>query len=196
MINNDYLVDDSHADSGGYCDFLSIKGDKALGFKSFKRKDKAQYALDIQKKLAKFDLAPIPITGLCKIPYYFDPKILGVWTPKETTTGWGFVTEKASMLELETIDIDCTKLGQYRYTAPYLPKIQKLVEDIKEKTGLKFWDCHEHNVGYIKRGRKQYFVCIDTGKESFDPQSNAWGMAEPGPKCCYCKRYQCKCLEY
>lgn len=182
MINNDYLVHDSCSDSGGYCDFLPIKDCPDLGFKSFKRKDKAQKALDYQQKLAKFDLAPMPLTDLCKIPYYFDPKILAVWTPAETTTGWGFVTERASLY-------DSTKKIPYR-------AIQKLVEDIKNKTGLKFWDCHELNVGYIKRGRKKHFVCIDTGKESFDPHSNAWGLSEPGPKCCYCNRYQCKCVEY
>jgi hypothetical protein len=197
MINNNYLIDSDNvfSDSGGYCDFLPIKGCLELGFKSFKRKDKAQQALDYQKKLAKFNLAPIPITDLCKIPYYFDPQILAVWTPKETTTNWGFVTEKASMLEPETIDIDCTKLGHCKYTYRYLPKIQKLVEDIKEKTGLKFWDCHEHNVGYIKRGRKKLFVCIDTGPESFKGYANAWGFEEPGPKCPYCLKYQCKCSE-
>lgn len=184
MINNHYLVDDTHADGGGYCDFLPIKGDKALGFKSFKRKSKAQYALDIQKKLSRFDLAPVPITNLCKIPYYFDPKLLEVWTPSITTTGWGFVTEKATLIDCE------------HDAPPYLHKIQKLVENIWHKTRLKFWDCHETNVGYIKRGRKKLFVCIDTGKESFDPQSNAWGFPEPGPKCCYCNRYQCRCSEY
>ena len=61
------------------------------------------------------------------------------------------------------------------------------------KTGLKFWDCHWYNIGTVKRGRKNKVVCIDTGKESFDGDSNAWGFAEPGPKCCYCEKYQCKC---
>ena len=127
----------------------------------------------------------MPITNLCKIPYYFDPKILAVWTPKATTTNWGFVTERASLID------------HYDHNMrPCLYKIQCLVENIWEKTRLKFWDCHEHNVGYIKRGRRKHFVCIDTGKESFDPHSNAWGFAEPGPKCCYCNRYQCKCVEY
>lgn len=181
MINNDYLVDIEYSDSGGYCDFMPIRNHETLGFKSFKRKDKAQQALEYQKKLAAFNLAPIPVTDLCKIPYYFEPKILEVWTPNNTLTGWGFITEKASL-----INFDNSK-------STYLYKIQKLVENIWIKTKLKFWDCHEHNVGYIKRGRKQFFVCIDTGKESFDPHSNAWGFPEPGPKCCYCNRYQCKC---
>ena len=183
MINNDYLVDDSYHDSGGYCDFLPIKNHPDLGFKAFKRRAKAERALEYQQKLAKFDLAPMPLTDICKIPYYFDPKILEVWTPTETTTGWGFVTERAILCDNDFDHI------------PY-KKIQKLVEEIKQKTGLKFWDCHEHNVGYIKRGRRKHFVCIDTGKESFNPLSNAWGFAEPGPKCCYCNRYKCKCSEY
>jgi hypothetical protein len=71
--------------------------------------------------------------------------------------------------------------------------IQNLVNDIELKTGLKFWDCHWFNVGIIKRDRKNLVVCIDTGKESFDAISNAWGFADPGPKCGYCSRYQCKC---
>jgi hypothetical protein len=100
-------------DSGGYCDFLPIKDCQDLGFKSFKRKDKAQQALGYQKKLAKFDLAPIPITDLCKIPYYFDPKILEVWTPTETTTGWGFVTEKASLIDYEYSDIKARTCIKY-----------------------------------------------------------------------------------
>lgn len=177
MINNEYLIDDSYQDSGGYCDFLPIKSFPELGFKSFPKKDRAEKALTNQRKLARFDLAPEPLTGICKIPYFFDPKILEFWTPSQTVTSWGFVTEKASVLD----------------SIPY-KKIQNLVEMIFCKTKLKFWDCHENNVGYVKRGRKQKLVCIDTGKESFDSYSNAWGFEEPGPKCPYCLRYQCRCL--
>ena len=169
-------------DSGGYCDFLPIKDHSDLGFKAFKKKSKAEQALVNQKLLARFDLAPQPITDLCKIPYGYALEILQVMTPKNTVTNWGFVTEKASLINLDT-DI-----------VPY-KKIQQLVDAIREKAKIKFWDCHEHNVGYIKRGRSKKLVCIDTGKESFDSYSNAWGFAEPGPKCCYCNRYQCKCSE-
>jgi len=180
MINNDYIVDMSWHDSGGYCDFLPIKDHPDLGFKAFKKKNKAEQALLNQRLLASFDLAPEPITELCKIPYGYDKKVLELWTPKETTTNWGFVTEKAHLLDLDK-------------TVPF-KQIQSLVDNIWIKTRIKFWDCHEMNVGYIKRGRKKKLVCIDTGKESFDSYSNAWGFAEPGPKCCYCDHYQCKCI--
>ena len=73
--------------------------------------------------------------------------------------------------------------------------IQDLVDEIKEKTGLKFWDCHWYNVGTVVRNKKKKVVCIDTGKESFDGNANAWGFADPGPKCGYCLKYQCKCPE-
>jgi hypothetical protein len=74
-----------------------------------------------------------------------------------------------------------------------MKEIQSLVEEIYQKTGLKFWDCHWYNVGTVKRHNKRKVVCIDTGKESFDGDSNAWGFADPGPKCSYCNRYKCKC---
>ena len=100
MINNDYLVDTSYMDdSGSYCDFLPIKGEDHLGFKSFKLKARADETYKIQKKLAKFDLAPQIITEVCKIPYSYDPDLLKYWTPKETVTSWGYVTEKAVIVE-------------------------------------------------------------------------------------------------
>jgi hypothetical protein len=70
------------------------------------------------------------------------------------------------------------------------------VTKIHEKTKLKFWDCHWSNVGVIQRKGRNKVVCIDTGKESFDGCANAWGFADPGPKCSYCLRYQCRCSEY
>ena len=153
MVNNDYLVDTSYMDdSGSYCDFLPIKGEDHLGFKSFKLKTRAKEAYRIQKKLANFNLAPEIITEVCKIPYSYDPDLLKYWTPEETVTSWGYVTEKAML-----VDIDDT---------PY-NKLQSLVDNIRDKTGLKFWDCHWTDIGYIKRECKKLLVCIDTGKESF-----------------------------
>ena len=43
---------------------------------------------------------------------------------------------------------------------PY-EELENLVNNIREKTGLKFWDCHWTNVGYINNR----LVCIDTGKK-------------------------------
>ena len=181
MINHDYFIDTEWCDSGGYCDFMPIRANKDLGFKSFKNKKRAENSLKYQKLLAKFDLAPIPITDVCKVAYYFNPELLKNWNPKETLTGWGYVTEKAVLFDLDN-------------KIPY-KKIQDLVDNIRDKTGLKFWDCHENNIGYIKRGRQKKLVCIDTGFESFEGYSNAWGGIEPGPKCAYCKKYQCYCSE-
>ena len=175
MVNNDYLVDTSYMDdSGSYCDFLPIKGEDNLGFKSFKLKARADETYKIQKKLAKFNLAPQIITEVCKIPYSYDPELLKYWTPEQTVTSWGYVTEKATMLDIDDM--------------PY-EELENLVNKIREKTGLKFWDCHWTNVGYINNR----LVCIDTGKESFTPYCNAWGFLEPGPKCPYCNEYQCYC---
>ncbi len=178
MINNDYLVDMSWCDSGGYCDFLPIRSHQELGFKSFKLKSRADEAIVLQSKLAEYDLAPSVISDVCKIPYSYDPQLLKYWNPEETVTSWGYITERATLL-----DEDDT---------PY-SKLQKLVENIRCKTKFKFWDCHWTNIGYIKRGRKKLLVCIDTGQESFSPYCNAWGYEEPGPKCPYCNKYQCYC---
>ena len=146
MVNNDYLVDTSYMDdSGSYCDFLPIKGEDNLGFKSFKLKTRADETYKIQKKLAKFNLAPQIITEVCKIPYSYDPELLKYWTPEQTVTSWGYVTEKAVMLDIDDM--------------PY-EELENLVNKIREKTGLKFWDCHWTNVGYINNR----LVCIDTGK--------------------------------
>lgn len=182
MINTDYLLEISDPNSGGYCDFLLIKNHTDLGFKSFKRKDKADIAWKNQVLLSKFDLAPMPITSVCKLKYSHDDPLSVFLSPDSLVSSWGFVTEKADLIQCQ----DDSKI-------PFR-KIQKLVNSIYQKTKLKFWDCHENNIGYIKRGRKKKMVCIDTGKESFNSYSNAWGFEEPGPKCPYCFKYQCRCL--
>ena len=112
MINNDYLVDMSYMDdSGSYCDFLPIRGEDHLGFKSFKLKSKAKETYDIQKKLSKFNLAPNIVTDVCKIPYSYDPELLKYWTPEDTVTSWGYVTEKATILDVEdTPYVNCKTL--------------------------------------------------------------------------------------
>ena len=178
MINNDYLVDMSWCDSGGSCDFLPIRGHKNLGFKNFKNKSKAKTAWDFQSKLSKFNLAPKLYSGICKIPYSYDLELLKYWNPKDTVTEWGFVTQKAEMLD---------------ETDQPLIKLQNLVDAIYKHTGIKFWDCHWTNVGYIKHRGRNKLVCIDTGEESFQGYANAWGYEEPGPKCPYCNIYACEC---
>lgn len=172
-----YLIDySSWFDEGGYCQFYPIKNHKNLGFKEFRSKKKAEYARSVQSKLAKFDLAPNVESKICCLE--FAPEV-DCWVPE--SSDWGYVTEIA-------------KPGKKNFVP--LKDIQLLVNNIHKKTGLKFWDCHWYNLGFVKRSGKSKLVCIDTGKESFDGLANAWGFADPGPKCGYCNKYQCRCSEY
>ncbi len=143
-------------------------------FKAFRSKDIATVSLTYQKKLAKYNLAPQVYTTLFHI------------NNPAKKSGWGFITEKAENFYSEVAWAKFDSCGA-------LKKLQKLVEDIAQKTKLKFWDCHYGNIGYIIRDKKPVLVCIDTGKESFRNANNAWGYADPGPKCSYCLRYACRC---
>lgn len=178
MINNDYIVDMDWCKSGGYCDFLPIKDEPLLGFKHFQSKIRAEQTLANQKILSRFDLAPNPVTEVCKIPYYYDLELLRYWIPDKTVTEWGYVTEKAETIE--------------EYNHATYKQIQDLVDNIEKKTSLKFWDCHIENIGIVKRGKTKKIVCIDTGNESFTHYCNAWGGLDPGPRCAYCMKYNCK----
>lgn len=172
-----YLIDYSGwFDEGGYCQVYPIKDSPNLVFKEFRNKTKAIESYRIQKKLAKYDLAPRIYSEVCRLDFFPEDS----WMPDEPSD-WGYVTELAKTYAANT------KIKEQ--------DIQHLVEEIYEKTGLKFWDCHWYNVGLVQRGSSTKVVCIDTGKESFNGLSNAWGFSEPGPKCNYCNQYQCKCSE-
>ena len=160
--------DPSH--EGGSAEFYSINEDKNLGFKQFRNKQSANSAYKKQKLLSKFGLAPKVYGQICKLPIH----------NLDWETNWGFITEKAKVLPETSMK-------------KRLKEIQSLVENIHKKTKLKFWDCHYWNVGYVKRNNKAKLVCIDTGNESFFGYCNAWGFSEPGPKCNYCNKYQCRC---
>lgn len=175
MLNRKYQIDYSDwFDEGGYCQVYPIKNNKDLVFKEFRNKKKAGEALSYQKKLAKFDLAPKVYTNVCKLEFAKEEDIIF-----DQVSDWGYITEYARTFKANT--------------SISMQQIQMLVDEILEKTGLKFWDCHWYNIGIIKRNKKKRVVCIDTGKESFNGLSNAWGMGTPGPRCCCCTKYQCKC---
>jgi hypothetical protein len=178
MINPDYLIDYSDwFDEGGYCQVYPIKDKKDFVFKEFRDKKKAQESYKYHKKLAKFDLAPKIYSKICRLEFAQEDDSLYLLEPSD----WGYVTEMAKTHEANTkITMD---------------DIQFLVEEIYSKTGLKFWDCHWYNVGLVKRGKNKRVVCIDTGKESFDGKSNAWANQDPGPRCSYCEKYECKCVD-
>lgn len=164
-------------EEGGSCQFYPIKNRKTLGFKEFSSKKKAHFAHKTQKILSQYDLAPKLYTSVCKLKFAKDPT---GWIP--AFSDWGFVTEIAQPMKFTT-NIRKLKL------------VQKLVDDIFDKANLKFWDCHFSNMGIVYRKNISTLVCIDTGKESFDGYSNAWGLADPGPKCNYCLSYDCECVE-
>lgn len=151
-------------DEGGSAGFYSLKESKTIGFKEFHSKAKANYAYKTQKKLAKLGLAPKVYGKVCKLKFSHNSFA--------DSTGWGFLTQIVKTSK---------KLSR--------KKIQQLVDDITTKAKLYFWDCHEFNIG-IYRNK---YVCIDTGKESFDENCNAWGMNNPGPLCNECNKYSCNC---
>jgi hypothetical protein len=165
----EYQISTDSFDEGGYVQFYHIKNHPKLGFKEFCDKKYAIRAYKNQQKLAQFDLAPKIFSKITRLQ--FDTLL--------ERSGWGYISEKASILKENSVS---------------LQKIQKLVDDIYNKTKLKFWDCHWYNLGLIKRGHSKKLVCIDTGWESFDSDTNAWRNPNPGPKCSYCLKYdKCKC---
>lgn len=169
-----YLIDYSGwFDEGGCCQVYPIKDKSVWVFKEFRNKKKAQESYNHQKLLAQFDLAPQIYSKITKLEFAEDDG----YKPDEPSD-WGYITERAYPI---------------KHTDNSMKQIQSLVEAISEKTGLKFWDCHWYNVGLVKRNTGTKLVCIDTGKESFNGMSNAWGFANPGPKCCYCEEYHCRC---
>ena len=158
------------SDEGGSAGFYRLKESKTLGFKEFRSKRDANFAYKTQKRLSRLGLAPKVYGKVCKIKVdikdpYFDEE----WSEP---TGWGFLTQIVRVSQ---------KLSR--------KKIQDLVEKIYKKTKLSFWDCHHYNIGTYRNK----YLCIDTGRESFDRDCNAWGMENPGPKCYECNKYTCKC---
>lgn len=169
-----YTIDYSDwFDEGGYSQFYPLIEDKTLGFKEFYNKSHATKARNIQLKLSKFDLAPKVYTKVCKLSMKDNQD-----SDFTMTSDWGYVTEMAYIKNPKKKS---------------LKQIQELVDEIYEKTNLKFWDCHYFNIGLVKRKGRKKLVCIDTGKESFDGLANAWGNSDPGPKCTYCNKYKCSC---
>jgi hypothetical protein len=161
---------------GGYCNVANLVGYDNIVFKQFCSKKKAKEALEYQKILAQYDFAPNVYGEICKLDY--SPVSWLSFTNEKSS--WGFITEKALPVN---------------HTKKTMILLQDLVENIATKTKLKFWDCHWYNIGFVRRGRHKKLVCIDTGKESFNGYSNAWGNPDPGPKCSYCNTYECKCEE-
>ena len=163
---------------GGCCQVYSIEKHPEILFKEFSKRNKAEYDMCIQHKLAQFDLAPMVYSDLCRLDFVSDNLVIG-------RSNWGYITESAASPSYST------KKEKYNI----LRKIQTLVDSIYRVAKLKFWDCHYYNTGWVCRNGSNKLVCIDTGSESFSGYSDAWGMGSPGPKCSYCNKYQCRCSE-
>lgn len=171
-----YQIDYSGwTEEGGYCQVYPIKNKTDWIFKEFNTKSRAKQSYIIHKKLAKYDLAPKIYTNICQLEFDTDDG----WLPHQFSD-WGYIIERAKPV---------------KHNRKTMIALQELVDQIYEKTKLKFWDCHWYNVGLVPRDNHTKIVCIDTGKESFDGYANAWGLSNPGPKCDYCNSYDCECEE-
>lgn len=153
------------SDEGGSAVFYRLNESKTLGFKEFRSKKDANFAYRTQKKLAKLGLAPKVYGKVCRIRVH-------IYDDYYERTGWGFITQIVKIRK---------RLSRQ--------KIQNLVNNIHKKAKLYFWDCHEYNIG-IYRNK---YLCIDTGRESFDRDCDAWGFGTPGPLCPDCNKLTCNC---
>jgi len=140
-------------DSGSFATFYILKNRKTMAFKAFRSKKRAIEAYDMQKLLDEHTMAPKVYGNVRKIDYIgFDGK--------KNKSGWGYITEIARTIndddfrdDLNTYDFEDDRRG--------------LVEWMHIELGLDFGDCHSQNVRYVKRGKENVMVCIDTGAESF-----------------------------
>lgn len=174
-----YVIKQDFIGEGGSAEFYILNENKNLGFKQFRNKRFALASYKRQKLLSQNDLAPKVIGTVQKLKIDLDADTY------QGESNWGYITEIATI----------PKTSSWK-KKKNLRLMQKLVDEIKEKTKLEFWDCHYYNVGYIKRNNKAKLVCIDTGKESFERLSNMWGNINPGPKCKECHKYFCSCKQH
>jgi len=181
-----------YVDGGSQNSFYRIKG-KRYGFKSFPNKSLATFAHTVQSTLAKEYLAPYVYSPVCRIrvPNYF----MGHNGKTKTLmilSDWGYLTEIAELYHCtsqeEYCDGDCANDDGCVHNAC----IRNLLNDI-EGCGLEYIDAHEHNLGYVKRGKEKVLVVIDCGAESvsavddFYPEV-CWDGAEDVR--CYCEKCQ------
>jgi hypothetical protein len=138
-------------ENGTFTTFYKLKGRKTIAFKDFESKDLAIDAMDSQKTLSNFGLAPKVYGKVRKIDYIDD-------CGNKRRSNWGYITEIARVFDERDDD---------SYDEDMRDEIETLANEIEMWTGISFYDCHRGNVGYIKREGKEILVCIDTGAESF-----------------------------
>lgn len=136
------------ADCGSRSSFYIINSER--GFKTFGDYEDAEYAHEVQCKLAEHNLAPRVYSPVVR-------KII------DRHKQWGFETEIAEMLGCGGNECCCDKCediweSKLRYISNLCNKIEEL--------GYDFGDHHIGNIGYVKRNGRRKLVCIDTGYES------------------------------
>ena len=83
-------------DEGGSAEFYDIVQKSSVGFKQFANKKKAVDAFEKQKLLSKHNLAPKIIGSICRLHIFVN----GIDTKEQTN--WGFITEKAYLVDEKT----------------------------------------------------------------------------------------------
>jgi hypothetical protein len=166
-----------YADSGSRSSFYII--DETRGFKEFESCEQAEYARNVQMKLAEYNLAP---------KVYSEVGRIRIGETKEWSQ-WGFMTEIAEMIGCGGNDCACGECDDV-YESMY-PSIRRLHKKL-EKVGVSFSDDHIGNVGYIRRRGRNVLVCIDTGEESVydDEYASDYSDYESECSCSYCQNHR------
>jgi hypothetical protein len=164
------------ADAGSRSSFYVI--DETRGFKEFESCEQAEYARNVQMKLAEYNLAPKVYSEVGRIRIGEEK----MWTQ------WGFMTEIAEMVGCGGNDCACGECDDV-YEEMY-PSIRRLHKKL-EKVGVDFGDDHIGNVGYIRRRGRKVLVCIDTGEESVhdDEYAREYSDYEEDCSCSYCQNH-------
>lgn len=139
---------------GSFTTFYKIKGRKTIGFKDFGNKEDAIDSMENQRLLAEYDLAPRVYGKVRKIDWIDDDG-------KKRRSGWGYVTEIATTVDDEEGE------GKYFDDEQFRDDVDDLIYKMDIELGICFGDSHSRNVGWVKRGKREVLVCIDTGRESF-----------------------------
>jgi hypothetical protein len=139
---------------GSFTTFYKLKGRKTIGFKDFGSKEEAVESMENQRLLAEYNMAPRVYGKVRKIDY------IDSWY-KKRRSGWGFITEIATTVDDEE--------GEEKYfdEDEFRDEVYNLIYKMNMELGIHFGDSHSRNVGWVKRGKEEVLVCIDTGKESF-----------------------------
>ncbi len=165
-----YTIVKKRSGAGCASSFYKLKGKRDRGFKIFSSKEDAEIAHTHQSELSTYDLAP-----------YVYSQVGRVRKSDGSLTGWGFITEIASLICCPGNSCECCDRESISYD--YEHEISNLVDNMYEY-GFSFGDEHPGNVGFVKRNGFSVMVCIDTGDESVTTD-NCYCITCRKGGCCY-----------